>query len=127
MFVYRGGDKGGKGTYWDLINGSRVDLTAEGTLPQDRKTRFLRISSVIMLMLAPILGLIYIAFLPIASIAIVAMLVVKKVWGWLLGLTRKHAYFEWRPSEAYLAKEKKTGKKDLKKKDQNGKEDGRSG
>ncbi|MGD0886586.1 MAG: hypothetical protein ABSA46_17235 [Thermodesulfovibrionales bacterium] len=43
MTKYKGGHKAGKGTYWNLANGSMVDIPDEEVLPGDEKTTYLRV------------------------------------------------------------------------------------
>jgi len=107
MFLYKGEQKVGKGTYWDLYTGHRVDVDHEAFLPGDRKTAYLRISPIIMLLLAPFLGLLYYIFFPVATVLIACMLMVQKVLRSVWGGVRRLSYFEWRPSEAYLSGKKR--------------------
>jgi len=64
-----------------------------------------------MLLLGPVVGLIYVVFLPFASIAAIIVMAggyaLEKLWS----LTRNMVYFGWRPSEAYLSGKKKKGQK----------------
>jgi hypothetical protein len=63
-----------------------------------------------MLLAGPVVGLIYVIFLPFAALATIIVMVGGKVLGKLWGLARNIVYFGWRPSEAYLAGKKKKGK-----------------
>jgi hypothetical protein len=63
----------------------------------------------------PIVGLLYVVALPLMAIGTVAVLLVSKVSKAVLDLASRIVYFEWRPTEAYLAGKKrkeKKGKKD---------------
>lgn len=114
MLVYKGGQEVGKGTYWNIANGSRIDAGGNERLPGGKGTAYLRVAPGIMLLAGPVLGLLYFIFLPIITIGMVVQLAVKKVWGGLTGLLGHLAYFEWRPTESYLTgdkKNRKTGKK----------------
>jgi hypothetical protein len=108
MLIYRGGQPVKKGTFWNVRNGSRIDVGRKQELPGSGKDRYLRLSPPLMLLAGPILGLLYVVFLPVASIAIVALLIIKKILGGLVGLVSKLSYFEWRPAESYLAGKKKS-------------------
>ncbi|MBI5187723.1 MAG: hypothetical protein HZA07_01430 [Nitrospirae bacterium] len=114
MLKYNGGDKVRKGTYWNFATGERIDVTHEGVLPGERKAIYFRLPATGILVLGPILGLIYAAFLPFIGIAMVARLIGEKVLGGLFGLAGRTVSFGWRPSEAYLAGKKKKGKAEKK-------------
>ena len=70
-----------------------------------------------MLLAGPVVGLIYVIFLPFVALATIIMMVGGKVLGKLWGLARNIVYFGWRPSEAYLAGKKEKGKEKGKEKD----------
>jgi hypothetical protein len=103
MLTYNGGYTAGRGTYWDISSGHRIDMESEGVLPGENKTRYLKASSVVMLLFGPILGLAYVVFLPIMGIATVAAMIVQKVFGGMLNVGKNIVSFGWRPTEAYLA------------------------
>lgn len=64
-----------------------------------------------MLLLGPVVGLIYVIFLPFASIATIIVMAggsaLEKLWS----VTRSIVYFGWRPAEAYFSGKKGKGKK----------------
>ena len=64
-----------------------------------------------MLLLGPIVGLIYVVFLPFISIAAIIALAGRKVLGKLWEVLRNLVYFGWRPAESYLSGKKKKGGK----------------
>ncbi|GAB4387711.1 MAG: hypothetical protein Kow0025_02810 [Thermodesulfovibrionales bacterium] len=105
-----GGNKVEKGTYWDLGNGQRVDLEKEGVLPGDRKTIYAKIPPGLMLILGPVLGLLYVIFLPFIAIGTVAAVAGRKAVGGVLGLAGRSLSFGWRPSTAHLAGKKRKKK-----------------
>ncbi len=107
MLKYNGGHKAGKGTYWNFNTGERIEITNEGVLPGDAKTVYYRLPAVGILVLGPILGLLYAAFLPFIGIAMLTKLVAQKVAGGALSSVTPSVSFGWRPSEAYLAGKKK--------------------
>jgi len=111
MLVYKGGQEVGKGTYWNIANGSRIDAGGSELLPGGKGTAYLRVAPGMMLLAGPVLGLLYFVALPIITIGMVAQLTVKKVWSVLTGLVGNIAYFEWRPTESYLSGDKKNRKK----------------
>jgi|Deesub1362A_J573_1020465.scaffolds.fasta_scaffold00199_13 uncharacterized metal-binding protein len=65
----------------------------------------------LLLLLGPILGLVYVIFLPFIAIAAIITLIGVKIGGGTLNLIRNAVSFGWRPREAYLTG-KKRGKKD---------------
>ena len=62
------------------------------------------------LLLGPVVGLIYVIFLPFISLAAIIVMVGGKTLGKLWNIARNLTYFGWRPSEAYLAGKKKKEK-----------------
>ena len=117
MLRHSGGDRVGKGTYWNLTNGERIDITEEGTLPGGRERHFYRMPAAAVLVAAPVLGLLYAAFLPFIGIAMLVKLVAQKVGGGVMETVQSSASFAWRPSESYLSGRKNRAKKDEASKD----------
>ena len=112
---YKAGTKVGKGTYWDLANGQRIDVGQEAILSGAESSTYFRIPTGVMLIAGPVIGLFYVISLPFIGIATVASLAVGKIFDGLLSLVGTSLSFEWRPKEAYLAgKNKKKGKKETK-------------
>jgi hypothetical protein len=109
MLKYKGSQKVKKGTYWDFTSGERVDITGEGVLPGNRKTTYFRLPATGIIVLGPILGLLYAAFLPFIGIAMLIKIVFQKIAGGVLSSARSMASFGWRPSESYLAGKKRNG------------------
>lgn len=80
MTKYRGGDTVKKGNYWSFSAGEMVQLEAEGVLPGDSEKQYYRApAGIILLVVAPILGLVYAAFLPVAAVAIPLFTLGKKM------------------------------------------------
>ena len=115
MLKERGGNQVGKGTYWNFTTGERIDISQEGVLPGDSKTTYFRLPATGILLLGPILGLLYAAFLPFIGIAMLVKVVMQKVAGGVFSSARTTASFGWRPSESYLAGKKKGENKTEKK------------
>ena len=107
MLTYKGGNKVGKGTYWDLANGRRIDVVSEGVLAGNGTATYVRMSSAVMLLSGPVIGLLYAILMPFIGIATVATLAVRKVMGGLYDLAAKSISFGWQPKNAYLAGKKK--------------------
>jgi hypothetical protein len=113
MLTYKSGHKVKKGTYWDLSTGHRIDMQEEGVLMGRPSATYVRMSSEIMLLVGPIIGLLYVLCVPFISIATIAALASGKAANGVLSLIGKSLSFGWRPKEAYLSGKKK-GKKDAK-------------
>jgi hypothetical protein len=113
MFINKGGQRVNKGTYWDLLAGHRIDIVEEGILPNTGKATYIRMSSGMMLLVGPIIGLLYAILMPFIGIATVAALAVRKTLEGLSNLATKSVSFGWRPTNAYLSgkKKKNTGTK----------------
>jgi len=115
----KGGQKAVAGTYWNMADGSRIDMDGEGTLPGGQKDRYIKAPSAAVLAAGPVLGLIFAVFLPFIGIAMAATLLVRKVGEGLVEASAASVSFAWRPVEAYLTgrKRKAAGreKKDEKK------------
>jgi len=112
MLKHNGGERVGKGTYWNLGNGERVDIQEEGILPGNEKKTYYRMPAAAIIVAAPVLGLMYAMFLPFIGIAMAVKLVGQKIGGGVMEMVHGSASFGFRPSESYLAGKKKSGKKD---------------
>ena len=125
MLKYNGGNRVGKGTYWNLTNGERIDINSEGTLPGDVKKTYYRMPAAAIIVAGPVLGLMYAAFLPFIGIAMLVKLVGQKAGGGVMEMVHGSASFGWRPSESYLSgKKNKEAKKGEASKDTEDKEEG---
>jgi len=62
------------------------------------------------LLLGPVVGLAYVICLPFISVGAIIVMIGGKALGKVWNLVRTLAYFEWKPSEAYLAGKKKKEK-----------------
>jgi hypothetical protein len=110
MRKFKGGHKVGKGTYWNLSDGRREDVTGEEILPGDDNSTYVKVSSIVMLLLGPVLGLLYVVALPFIGIAMMLMLLAGKINGMLLQVFGRTVSFGWRPVESYLSGKKRKGK-----------------
>jgi hypothetical protein len=106
MLTYKGGQKIGKGTYWDLANGRRIDVTRETVLAGGTAT-YIKMSSGVMLLSSPVIGLLYALLMPFIGIVTVATLAGRKILGSVYHVVEKSASFGWCPSNAYLSGKKK--------------------
>ena len=117
MLKHNGGQMVGRGTYWNLSNGERIDIMNEGTLSGDRSRTFYRMPAAAIIVAAPVLGLLYAAFLPFIGIAMMVKLLGQKIGGGVLDTIQSSASFGWRPSESYLSGRKNKTKKNEASKD----------
>jgi hypothetical protein len=112
MLTHKGGNRVSKGTYWNVRNGHRVDVTAESILPGDETSHYIRMSAGAMLLSGPFIGLAYVVFLPFIGIAMVATAVGREVLAGVISLVGKSISVGWRPQSAYLSGKKKEKTKD---------------
>lgn len=76
---YRGGSLVSKGTYLSLREGEFVSVPEEGDiLPGSSDQTFVRVPLVLVLVLGPILGLLFVVFLPMAVPLVVGMLLIQR-------------------------------------------------
>jgi len=106
MLTYKAGQTVGKGTYWDLANGRRVDVLEEAVLSGGNAT-YVRMSAGVMLLSGPFIGLLYAILMPFIGIASLAAIAVFSVLKGLYGLAVKSVSFGWRPINAYLSGKKR--------------------
>jgi hypothetical protein len=102
-----GGQRAGAGTYWNMMNGERVDLSQESVLPGGRNDRYIKAPSVLAVAAGPLLGLIFAIFLPFIGIAMAAGIAIRKVMEALSDVAAGSMSFGWRPLEAYLSGRKR--------------------
>jgi len=114
----KGGQTAAAGTYWNLMDGSRIDMEQEGVLPGNEQSNYIKASSVAVLMAGPILGLLFAVFLPFIGIAMTFKLVAGKILEGLTNAAAGSMSFGWRPAEAYLTGKKKRAEAREKKSDQ---------
>jgi len=98
-----GGDRAGKGNYWNFSTGERITMSAEGLLPGSDETVYYKANPLIILAAAPLMGLLYAAFLPFIGIAIILRVAFAKMFGGTAEGLARVATFNWNPSAAYLA------------------------
>jgi hypothetical protein len=91
------------GTYWNMANGSKVQMEQEGVLPGSGTTRYIKAPVAVMLMAAPVIGLVFAVFLPFIGIVMTLSLIGKKLVDGVASAAAGSMSFGWRPIEAYLA------------------------
>jgi hypothetical protein len=122
MNLYRGGMTVSRGTYWNPVDGHQVDMKDEGSLPGNGGTRYLRMPPGGLLVVAPVLGLMYVFFLPLFGIGTVLMawlaaaigvcttvvLAGIKVSSSMVG---RNASFGWSPTATFLSGKRRRKRK----------------
>jgi hypothetical protein len=107
MLTYKGGHAVGKGTYWDLASGRRIDVPGQAILAGGGTATYVRMPSGVMLISGPVIGLLYAVLMPFIGIATVAALSIRIGLGALYRPASKTVSFGWRPQNAYLSGKKK--------------------
>jgi hypothetical protein len=70
MVMYKGGMVVEKGLYWSPEDGGRVNVREDAILPGDENSHYLKISSILLLVIAPLFGMMYVIFLPLFGIGV---------------------------------------------------------
>ena len=79
MLNYRGGQNVKSGFYWNLKKWEIVIIEkGAGLLPGSETDRYLKVPVLLFMCAAPILGLLYVVFLPLLGFAMVFRLVARK-------------------------------------------------
>lgn len=115
MFRYAGGDTVRQGFYWNAHKWEVTLIERQGgVLPGEGAERFARVPVLAMLLVAPIMGGLYVVFLPFIGVAMVADYVARRVARAITAgaVTLLAAIAPaWRPGEAYLAERERRRKK----------------
>jgi hypothetical protein len=107
MFSYKGGQRVRKGTYWNLANGTRVDIAEDGILPGDRKSTYTRAHPLVVLLASLFTGMFYVFVLPFINVVTTAILIAERVFAGLHKLLGPFVSFGWRPKEAHFGGKKR--------------------
>ena len=71
MFNYRGGNRVRSGFYWNLSKWEIVTIGKQGgTLPESEAHRYVKLPALVLLLVAPWMGLVYVMFLPFIGFAL---------------------------------------------------------
>ncbi len=106
MLTYKGGQKVGNGTYWDIVSGRRIDVAGEAMLVGGSAATYVRMSSGVALLSMPLIGLLYVIVMPFVGIAATATIAIAGALGGVADGIGKAVTFGWRPRSAYLAGKK---------------------
>ena len=113
MIMYKGGMVVEKGLYWDPVEGRRINMREDGSLP-GKDTAYLKISSAALLVIAPLFGMMYVIFLPLFGIGVFLISWIAPVICTLVSaastgfrvcsrIDARSAFFNWSPSRSYLS------------------------
>ncbi len=109
-YRYKGGEVVKAGFYWNLAEWEAKIVPAEGgPLAGTAETRYLRVPILVVLVLAPIMGLTYAMFLPFIGFAMVAYLLGGKVVEAASGVAAQAGRVRrpaWAPTLAFLSRSK---------------------
>ena len=117
MKRYYGGEVVKRGIYLSLKRKDLVTIeNEEGLLPSGGNDSYFEVPPLVMIVVGPLMGLIYVIFLPFISFAMIVGLVANKLWlgvRWIGESLLGVAAANWRPGVAYFAwwRQSKEGKK----------------
>jgi hypothetical protein len=119
MRTYDGGTTVKSGFYWDLRAWSLVTRSGKGgVLPGGPDRRYVKVPIPMLLLLAPVMGGLYVMFLPFIGFA---MVIAYAVRGTVVGLMRALGALNatvapaWTPAETHFASERHEAPADAKK------------
>jgi hypothetical protein len=113
MIINKSGTMVERGLYWNPMDGQRITMSADGILPGDEGTSYMRMSPFSLLIVAPVMGMMFVTFLPLfgvgvfliswlvplintlAEVAITGIKVSGRVQG-------RSAFFAWQPTRAHF-------------------------
>jgi hypothetical protein len=76
---YSGGEVAPSGVYWNRTRGEFVSFSGEGELAGDRSERYLRAPLPVVLIVGPLMGLAYFAFLPLSGLMVLVPFLAGKL------------------------------------------------
>jgi len=106
VFTYRNGYTVTTGTYWNIVDGRRVDVCGEAILIGKNPSTYLKASVGYILAAILVAGLIYILLMAFFGMMAVASVVGVKILNGLSGSVEKRVFFGWSPKNAYISGEK---------------------
>jgi len=113
MTHYCGGEKVRPGLYLNSGHLSFKSMYDEGRLPGTREDRYCRVPAVLLLVAGPLVGGLYVVFLPLIGFGMVAWLLLSKAVGVAADLTGSIARVlepAWQPARAFLSRRQATKK-----------------
>jgi hypothetical protein len=117
MVMHKGGMFVERGLYWSPLNGRQVKVREDGRLPGDESNTYLKLSPAVLLVIAPLFGMMYVMFLPLFGIGVFIVSWLVPVIGTLSAvaltgarISSKNSFFNWNPTRAYLSGVRKNQK-----------------
>ncbi|KAF0183233.1 MAG: hypothetical protein FD164_791 [Nitrospirae bacterium] len=119
MGMYSGGTAVARGVYWNPVDGQEVHIRTHGVLPGDGSRRYLKMTAVGLLVVAPVFGLIFLLFLPLFGIGMIFILCIVPIMSGLASVAMTAVRISsglagtgWKPSRSYFSgRGKRTAKK----------------
>ena len=111
MKHYRGTEKVEPGLYFNLRQLSFTSMDDEGPLPGKTEDIYRHVPTLALLVVGPLLGFVYVIFLPLIGFGMVAWLLGVKAGRVAMGAARGAARVltpGWEPSMAFLSRSKST-------------------
>ena len=111
MKLYKGTEKVEAGLYFNLQHLSFKSVDEEGPLPGKAEDVYRRVPTLALLVVGPLLGFVYVIFLPLIGFAMVAWLLGVKAGQVAAGAARGAMRVlrpGWEPSMAFLSRSKPT-------------------
>jgi len=114
MIMYKGGMIVERGAYWSPLDGRHVKVREDSVLPGDESHRYLRLSPAVLLLIAPLFGMMYVMFLPLFGMGVFLISWLVPLLGTLSAIAitgvriggaagGRSSFFNWNPSRAYLS------------------------
>jgi hypothetical protein len=106
---HHGGTHAGPGYYWNVKGWTMATMPREGgLLPGPAEHHYVKVPALLLLGLAPLLGGLFVVFLPFIGFALVFSLIGKKAIAATYRMAEDlYATRAWRPGEAYFTDEEK--------------------
>lgn len=115
MKTYQGGEKVKSGFYFSFREKDLQDIPDQGVLPGNHEDHYVKVPGLFVILGGPIIGLLYIMFLPFIAFAMVLSVAAKAFWAGTrsVALQLEHvATANWRPGFAFFAWWKHSTKKE---------------
>lgn len=107
MRRYRGNEKVEPGIYFNLREIAFRTFEEDGTLPGTAEDTWWSVPTLVLLVVAPLVGLVYAMFLPFIGFAMLGAIVIRKIGGYL-GVSaeafRRVLRPAWQPARAFLGR-----------------------
>ena len=113
MVMVKGGTIVEKGLYWSPLDGRHVTVQEKGILPGDQSASYVKLSPSVLLLVAPLLGMMFVLFLPLFGMGVFLAAWLVPVIGTLSAIAitgirinsgiGSRSAFNWHPSRSYFS------------------------